>query len=636
MKNRIYKKGRVLAMLAVAGIFTWNACKKIDDLVIIRDPLAIDAGIWDDESSVQYLLNDCYNFIIPNFPYDYLANSFGMHLVSDENYYSANDALGKAVFNFNGALTSDQCRYVATKYAGNNYGENRYFDIAKVNLGIKNLPGSPIEEDVKKPLLGQFYALRGMAYFGLTKIYGGMPLVLEPQSPGNIQLAGRQKASVMFKQIVQDFDSAIANLEGVTYNDATERGKITATAAAAMKAKALLWWASPLFNPVNDGKHTYDASRWQDAFKASEDAYNRAVADGRSLMKNYGEIFQTEGTGNTEAILVRSYSSSQLKKFNHMEEFSRPKSEGGNPNDVYNPSHQLLYAYLMKDGRPVTNSSDEYPFNDTIFWANRDPRFDATFAFNGSVWPLSGKNERRQWTYALATADGVEEAGKAFYVKRFSKSNIAKTSVGIANDAGGGGMDWIEIRFAEVILDYAETANEVGNLALAKEMVRKIRDRAGIEKDPFDYGLDLATNKEQMRDLILNERMVEFAFEGKRNEDLRRTRTMDKLEGTLTSMLPLQFKIDSKLGRDSIQKPFGPNDLGLAPDQSSRDTLNMYDPQAVTKWFVYPYTWSSPSGNGPFAMPSYYYFMSLSNQFLNSTPLLEQTIGWEGGTFDPL
>jgi hypothetical protein len=62
----------------------------------------------------------------------------------------------------------------------------------------------------------------------------------------------------------------------------------------------------------------------------------------------------------------------------------------------------------------------------------------------------------------------------------------------------------------------------------------------------------------------------------------------------------------------------------------------MYNPASVQKYFVFPYSWGIPSGNGNFAMPESYYFLPLSSQFLNSTPLLNQTIGWEGGTFDPL
>ncbi|MEI6950301.1 RagB/SusD family nutrient uptake outer membrane protein [Paraflavisolibacter sp. H34] len=617
-------------LLAVGG------CKKTHDFLNLRDPLAIDADIWNQESAVQYLLNDTYQFIIPTFPYDYTLNNFALHLVSDENYYSGTENLGKKLFNMSGFLLPDEVQYTGTRYTGGEIGHNRYFDVAKANLAIKNIPPSTgLTEPQKKVLLGQFYALRGMMYLNMTKIYGGMPLVLEPQNPENLKLGGREKAKVMFAQIVKDLDSAIVNLQGVVWaNDATDRGKLNQTAAAALKAKALLWWASPLFNP--EGHTTYDATRWEEAFKASQAAYNTAVAAGYKLMSNYATIFQVEGRGNTEAIIVRSYSSIAHKKFHGVEARVRPGSEGGSPNDAYNPTKIMLDAYLMKDGRPITQSSAAYPYDEVLLYANRDPRFDATLAFNGSTWPLSAKPNRRQWTYAGARVDGSNESSKPFYVRKFATPNLARTAVGTANDIGGSGMDWIELRLAEVMLDYAESANEVGQTDIAKDMIRQLRKRAGIVQGTADYGLDLATDKAQMRELILNERMVELAFEGKRNDDLRRTRRMHKLQGTITQMVQMQFKTSPAGLRDSLEKAIGPNTLGIDPNLLRRDTLNIYNRSSIEKYFITPYTFNPVANNGNFSMPEHYYFFPLNTTFLNSSPLLEQTIGWDGGTFDPL
>ena len=154
-----------------------------------------------------------------------------------------------------------------------------------------------------------------------------------------------------------------------------------------------------------------------------------------------------------------------------------------------------------------------------MFWKDRDPRFDATIAWNGSNWPLSGNEQRRQWTYVKATG---ESGDRGFYCKKFATPNLTKSAVSYSDDYGGSGMDWIQMRFAEVILNYAETANETDQLSLAKDLVRQLRVRAGVEAGDKDYGLDYATNKDQMRDLITNERSVEFAFEAKRCDDLRR------------------------------------------------------------------------------------------------------------------
>ncbi|MES2777396.1 MAG: RagB/SusD family nutrient uptake outer membrane protein [Bacteroidota bacterium] len=621
MNNKLNK---LICLVAIVATFAIGGCKKTSDLLLLRDTEGVDAQIWEEEAAVQYFLNEAYNMIMPEFIYQYTANNHNIHIVSDENYLSANDAWGKKVFNFNGVLISNDSRYIGAKYAGANIGENRYFDIAKCNLAIANLPNSKgITGAANKKLIGQFYALRGMAYLALTKYYGGVPLVLDPQNPASLTLSGRVKAKGMFEQIVKDFDSAIVNLEGVVWVDATERGKITRQAAAALKAKALLWWASPLFNPTNDPNHPFEAARWQKAFEATKAAYDMCLALGHKLMTDYSRIFQVEGAANTEAIIVRSYSSTQVKRNHGVEARSRPSSERGSPSDWYLPSTQMLDAYLMKDGLPIAQSSSYDP---VLFWANRDPRFDASIAYNGSTWKLSGKNNRRQWTYNTALNNGVNDGSRGFYVKRFSSPDLADVNVAVANDVGGSGMDWIELRLAEVMMDYAEAANETGNLAVAKDIVKQLRQRAGIIAGGYNYGLDMATNTAQMRDLIMNERMVEFAFEGKRNDDLRRTRRMHLLTGILGSM---QIEAINKV---FLETPVNASN----PAVLNRDTINMNNKASVLQHFKYPYRIVFPSGNGAFGMPAFYYFFGIHNQFLNSTPLIEQTIGWDGGTFDPL
>lgn len=617
MKKNINKS---IYVLALGIIMAGTGCTKTSDFLNLKDREGIDARIWETEGAVQYLLNETYDMIMPDFPYQYTGNNHAIHLVSDENYFSANDNWGKKVFNFNGALIANDPRFIASKYQGTNIGDNRYFDVARCNLAIANLPGSQtIPQQSKRGMLGQFYALRAMLYFHLTKYYGGVPLVLEPQNPSSLTLQGRVKAKVMFEQIVKDLDSAIVNLDGISWTDA-ERGKITKAAAVALKAKALLYWASPQFNPENDPQHPHDAQRWQTAHQAAKEAYETCMAAGHGLMGDYAKIFQTEGSGNKEAIIIKSYSATHPKRGNGVEARSRPASENGQPSDVYYASTHMLDAYTMKDGTPITGHPDYDP---EMFWLNRDPRFEATIAYNGSTWKLSGKNNRKQWTYANA----IEESGnRGLYCKRFSSPDLAFGSVRQSGDFGGSGMDWIELRFAEVMLNYAETANETGDIGLAKQLVREIRQRAGVEEGAFDYGLALANSKDEMRDVIMNERMVEFAFEGKRGDDLRRTRRMHKLTGTLQA---LQFEVVDNATKTFLETVIDPT-TGLR----NRDTLDMTNKATVQTYFKTKIV--MPSGNAGFSMPEYYYFFSLHNQFINSTPLLEQTIGWDGGTFDPL
>ncbi|MCH5720279.1 hypothetical protein [Niabella hibiscisoli] len=111
---------------------------------------------------------------------------------------------------------------------------------------------------------------------------------------------------------------------------------------------------------------------------------------------------------------------------------------------------------------------------------------------------------------------------------------------------------------------------------------------------------------------------------------------MHLLQGTITQMVPMTFKASPANLRDSLEKRIGPNNLGIDTSLLRRDTLDIYNRASIEKYFVTPYIFNPVANNGNFAMPQSYYFFPLNTIFLNSSPLLEQTIGWDGGTFDPL
>lgn len=614
MKYQYKKALTIAAAVSLMAVFT--GCKK--DFFDLKDRNALDSQIWDNEGAIQFLLNDTYDVVMPEFPYEYTANN--VIYASDEDRFSAADAIMRKAIGVNGSLTTNDVKFIATKYQGTK-GDNRYFDIARCNTALKEIPRGSLSQPVKNKLRGQFYALRALSYFDLVRLYGGVPLVLEPQNPDNVKLEGRAKAADCFKAIVNDLDSAMVLLNGVTWSDATERGKFTRQAAAALKGRALLYWASPQFNPVNDHAHTYDAARWQTAYLACKEAYDICLASGTALMTNYSDIFLKEGTTNTEAIIVRSYSSTAAKRGQNVEARLRPFQEGGAA-AAFIPTLNLINTYPMKDGVPI-NKASSFTYDPILFWQNRDPRFEATIAYNGSSWKLSGNATRRQWNYIGNPSEGSTTV-QGFYMKRFANPDLPKGSVSYSNDFGGNGMDWIELRFAEVIMNYAECANAIGNLAEAKELVKQIRVRAGIVQGTQNYGLNLATTPAEMSELILNERKIEFAFEGKRGYDLRRTRTLHQLSGNLARLEWEVRSADLKKELEAINPSTG---------LMFRETLNINDKATFNKYFK---TAERNAGNTGFSISEAYYFYALPSTFMNSSPLLEQTIGWEGGTFDPL
>lgn len=628
--NSIRYKLAVPALITALVLTLFSSgCKRED--FILPDHNAMDERIWEQDGSIQLFLNGAYSVIMPDYPYEGTGSYTPWFFwASDENILGATgDNIMKKALGIGQTMVSNDMRYISTKIQGTK-GDNKYFDIARCNLIIANVPSSPISELSKRSFLGQAYALRAMVYFNLTITYGGVPLVLDPVDPNDLNLGGRASARECFTQIIKDLDSAIVKLEGVPYSEGTDRGKWTKFAAAAYKAKVLLYWASPQFNPQNDPLHPYDANRWNIALQANKEAYDLCVAAGKNLSLPYADIFLKEGSANPEAIIVRSYSKSLDKRYQNVESRSRPAgaTTGGSPSDGYVPTTQMLNAYLMNDGTPIRTGNVQNPlYDDVLFWKNRDPRFTATIAYNGSEWKLNGKLGTRQWTYSKE----VEGSTKPFYCKRFSDVTLPAGSVGIANDKGGNGLDWIELRFAEVVLNYAECLNETGNIAEAKNLVKQIRVRAGILPGTLNYGLDLAQSKDEMRELILNERMIEFAFEGKRGHDLRRLRRMHLLSGQYltTPVVELNEASTSTVKKAKLEA------INPANGLRNRDTLNM-NSRSTYLFYFKPQAAILGNATNPIAVPETYYFYAFANGFLQSSPFLEQTIGWDNGTFDPL
>jgi len=183
-----------------------------------------------------------------------------------------------------------------------------------------------------------------------------------------------------------------------------------------------------------------------------------------------------------------------------------------------------------------------------------------------------------------------------------------------------------------VILNLAECANESGRLTEAKDMVRRIRTRAGIVAGSFDYGMDAATDQTAMRSLILNERQVEFAMEGKRYWDLRRTRNLNLISARQSYKLapkpPYYAGTGSVSGRIYL-------DLANAAGTKPRDTADLNNPLTYSAMFAAPAI-ASLEGSNVINIPSNYYFYPLPNFFSQNTFVIQQTAGWINGTFDPL
>lgn len=603
----IFKAGKILMLALLMLTVVLPACKKDDAFFDIEDPQGIDSDIWNDEGAVGLFLNRTYALVMPQWP-----TLGGIHNTSDE-LNNANTAF------LYGTLNENSVTDIGTS---NSITANRYFDIRRCNLAIEGLNNSTIlSEAVRKTLKGQFFFMRAYIYFRLVNLYGGVPLVLKAQDlSGETLNVPRAKTSECIASITSDLDSAAAYLPSLWTG--ANIGRITRGAAMAVKGKVLMFWASPQFNPTNI------SSRWEDAYQANKAAYDQCVTDGYILLANYANIFTTED--HREILLVRKYNTSRDLGTN-LENITRPYSESTNGSSSNQPTWNLVKSYGMKDGLPTSHASSGY--NSILFWQNRDPRFAASIAYNGVAWPLSNKATRKQWTYTGVLDETSGSMVTGFYCRRLCNPTLSPAqAVYVSNTGGGSGMDWIEMRFAEVIMNLAECANETNRLSEAKDMVRKIRQRAGISAGSFDYGLDVATDITSMRSLILNERQVEFAMEGKRNWDLRRTRNLHLI--TVRQSYKMAPKPPYYAGTGTVPGRIY-LDMANAAGTKPRDTANLNNESVYTAMFNTPVV-GSLDGSNVITMPEKYYFYALPNLFNQNTFVIQQTAGWVNGTFDPL
>jgi hypothetical protein len=614
--KRIKKIKITLLAATLLTVLILSSCKK--DFFEIEDPNGFEVvNSWNDEGAIGLFLNRTYFLVMPGLP---TTNS--IHFTTDEASNS-----GESTAFLYGTLTESSVTDIAT---GTSITANRYADIRRCNLAIDGLNNTTLPVSTANLLKGQFFFLRAYTYFKLVRLYGGVPLVFHAQGVDdeNLQVP-RSKTSECIAAIAQDLDSAAFFLPK-SWTANSDIGRITRAAALSVKGKALLYWASPQFNPTNI------QSRWQDAYTACKAAYEQCVADGYALNPNYGTIFQSEDAANKENLLVKKYNTA-LNLSHNVENSARPYSESQAGGGSYQPTWNLVKSYLKSDGMPI-NVSSSVSYSDTTFWLNRDPRFEASIAYNGDVWALSGKPTRRQWTYK-GNLDEVTNTKTGFYSKRFIVPSLTGSQASWTSAAGGGnGMDWIEMRFAEVILNLAECANEIGSVAEAKNMVRFVRIRAGITQGTSDYGLSIATDIPSMRSLLLNERQIEFALEGMRYWDLRRTRNLSLITNRLSYIVtpkPPYYAGTTRTGALVTDIFLDKADaFGVRPkDTITQASLN----NRIIYASIFTVNSAVPAsieGSGVINIPDKYYVYPLPSTF-TQTPAIQQTLGWLGGTFNP-
>jgi starch-binding outer membrane protein, SusD/RagB family len=520
-------KNRIIGFLIVSCIIAFTACTKGDLLDPKTNNDLNEATVFSDSARTIDFLMGIYTDVGYTFSYRRYGNIFaGTAEAGDEAMGRLNGPTQPFVY----ILSSNISPSFTIPY--DNAWNTAWTNIRRANVFLGHVNNSPISPALKAQSVAEARFLRAWYYSILLKNFGGVPLLGDRLfgASDDLQIA-RNTYEECVNYIVTELDAAAAGLP--IDHLAQDYGRITKGACLALKSRVLLFAASPLFNgggiatdpavKALTSYPTFDASRWQKAAAAALEVINLntySLLEDNTTAPGFGfsKVFLTRK--NSEYI----FAGMQAPGKNMEQNFLPPSRGNTTPQSV--PTHNLAEAFGMIDGKPILDGgpipkSPLYNPNDPF--VNRDPRFNYTFIYNGTLWYRTASNSKEPiFTYENAPQDGYKTVAWAtgYYWRKMMSDNTAQN--------GGPNTERCLplIRYAEILLNYAEAANEIGSTNLAYEQLRLIRKRAGIQAGSDNlYGLKANMTKDEMRTVIMNERRVELAYEDHRFWDVRRWKT---------------------------------------------------------------------------------------------------------------
>ncbi|MCI5664821.1 MAG: RagB/SusD family nutrient uptake outer membrane protein [Mediterranea sp.] len=454
--------------------------------------------------------------------------------------------------------------------------EHYYRGIRKCNMILTRIESVPKAADLseekyqtfKQNYIAEARFLRAWFYWEMFLRYGPIPIVTEVLDP-NGDLLSDYTTRPSLKEYVVDFvlkelKECEANLMSHPVESAYA-GRITQPMARALYSRIMLYMASPRFSGES-------GITWQQAADASKgfiDTYGSLYAlmqgvDAKSALTN-AWLLTPYTEDNKEVIFYRNDPTIVWANIAN----DTPVGEGGNGGLC--PSQNLIDMYDMIDGsspfqqydetgapvynglQPAINMASGY--SEASMWANRDGRLAASVLYHGVTWGNGVINVvKGQRDNPIGNANATPTG---YYVRKYIPETILSN-----NHSGNSYRLWCFIRYAEILLNYAEAVNEVqGPCTEVYNLLDQIRHRAGITGSVADR-TDL-NSKEKMRNFIHKERTVELAFEEHRAWDVRRWNVAEKALGR--DIIGIEVSANGNITRKVAQKRVFSDKMYLYP-----------------------------------------------------------------------
>ena len=349
-----------------------------------------------------------------------------------------------------------------------NYWAFAYEDIARANNVIANVPGVPMDEGLRNRIIGEAKFIRAYNYFNLVNIFGKVPLKLLPQLTQAAIHVPLSEVSAIYQQIEKDLtDAAMVLPPSYVGGDI---GRVTKGAALAMLGKASIY-----------------QQKWAEAISYFHQMENLG---GYGLLPDYADLFKLKFENNRESIFeIQHLTNQDPFTGSALNQWFAPASEGGYYFNA--PTQDLVDAF------------------ETSTTGEADPRLDASIGRDGHPW-LNGEPFNAAWS-------------PTGYLTKKHQQPLSEISSSLKGD---GDLNYIYLRYADVLLMKAEAFNETGNADSALANLNKVRARARTSFQgtlPGDLLKNVTTsNANELRTIIQHERRVELAQEFHRYFDLMR------------------------------------------------------------------------------------------------------------------
>ena len=449
-----------IVFLPVACLMLCTACESLLD-VEPSDTFST-TSYWKTEEHAMAGINGCYHA---------LGNSWrGLGHFMEFDLITSNSM---PYNESNGTQAIGKGEHLPITPLIENLWGNCYRGIGRTNTFLDNISRCSMNENLRTRIIGEAKFLRAFFYFNLVDKFGGVPLITETPDAEKHSSLPRDSKEAVVEQILKDLTEAAPDLP-LTYSSA-DLGRITRGAALALKARVLLY-----------------NGRWREAAETAKAVMDLKVYE---LFNDYRYFFSEENKHNKEVIFnVEASEPDFTQNYNNeIVVLNRPS-----------PLKELVDKYQMTDGKSIHESPLYDPAKP---YENRDPRLHYTVTIVG--YPYNGK---------LITPANVVTTG--YGLKKYTSYRDDVERPQVSRTA----FNNIYIRYAEVLLTYAEAQNEYnGPDESVYNAINAVRGRTGVNMPKIPEGL----TKEQMREAIRLERRIELTFEGIYYSDILRWKTAE-------------------------------------------------------------------------------------------------------------